>query len=457
MKNLAIIGICIFIFGIFSCADEPDIEISVNPVDYNEFWELESHSNEAAPDYDIVFPQDKVLRVDITIENDSWNTMQKDLSTNLSSGGPGGGPGGGMDVDSDFTPVWVPCLISFNDKEWNKVGIRYKGNSSLSSVYQSSIDKYSFKLDFDEFEDDYPEIKNQRFYGFKQLNLNNNFIDYSEMHEKVAPELFREFGVPAPQTSFVAVYINKGSGSEYFGLYTLVEEVDDTMIETQFSWSSDNLYKPEGTGATFANGSFNTSDMYKKTNEDTGDYSDVEALYNAINSTNRVSNVDLWKQELESVFDVDIFLKWLAVNTTIQNWDTYGKMSHNYYLYNNPESNKLQWIPWDNNEAFGDGKGSTASIDLSDIGTSWPLINYIMSNEEYKLIYKGYLSSFISEVFSSEKMDEKYNGYYNLIKEYVVSENSPYSFTSASYFESEVEFLKQHVSTRKNVVDAYIN
>jgi spore coat protein CotH len=31
-------------------------------------------------------------------------------------------------------------------------------------------------------------------------------------------------------------------------------------------------------------------------------------------------------------------------------------MTHNFYLYNNPETGKLTWIPWDNNESFTDGK-----------------------------------------------------------------------------------------------------
>jgi hypothetical protein len=34
-----------------------------------------------------------------------------------------------------------------------------------------------FKFDFDQFEDDFPEIKNQRFFGFKQLSLANNHED----------------------------------------------------------------------------------------------------------------------------------------------------------------------------------------------------------------------------------------------------------------------------------------
>jgi len=34
--------------------------------------------------------------------------------------------------------------------------------------------KYPFRLNFDKFEDDYPEIDNQRFYGFDELIFNNN-------------------------------------------------------------------------------------------------------------------------------------------------------------------------------------------------------------------------------------------------------------------------------------------
>ena len=74
----------------------------------------------------------------------------------------------------------------------------------------------------------------------------------------------------------------------------------------------------------------------------------------------RISNAEAWRAGLEAVFDVDGFLNWLAVNTVIQNWDTYGLMSHNYYLYNDPISGLLTWIPWDNNEAFKTGNMRTA-------------------------------------------------------------------------------------------------
>ena len=85
----------------------------------------------------------------------------------------------------------------------------------------------------------------------------------------------------------------------------------------------------------FASGTYNDSDMNIKIDY-TGDYADVESLYDIINSSDRTTNTESWKTDLETVFNVDHFLKWLAANTVMQNWDTYGVMTHNYYLFNSP-------------------------------------------------------------------------------------------------------------------------
>ena len=366
-----------------------------------------------------------------------------------------GRPGESLDFDD---PMFVPCSFYFNDKEWYHVGIRYKGNSSLQSTYSSGIKKFSFKLDFDEFEDDYPAIKNQRFYGFKQLNLKNNYLDKSEMREKVGADLFRQFGLASPQTAFCAVYVDYGSGSKYYGLYTIVEEVDDSVIKTQFADGSGNLYKPDGDAASFASGTYDTSELELKTNEDSANYSDARALYDIINSSLRTSDVETWKDNLESVFNVDLFLKYLAANNVIQNWDTYGNMTHNYYLYNNPANNKLTWIPWDNNEAFQTGnRYSALSFSMSEVGSSWPLIKYIIAQQEYEDVYEAYLQQFIDEIFTTSAMVSTYSTYYDLIKDYVYAEESGYTFISNdSYFDSAVTTLKSHVQTRNNAVNLYL-
>lgn len=457
MKNYNLI-ITILILLVFNACREDNLSIEeeeeiIDLADYAD-WTEATHSNLSEPNYSVVFKQNEVLRFDIKISSENWALMQSDLSSIL--GSSGGRPGQTADVSSD--PMWVPCSFNFNNTEWYNVGIRYKGNSSLKSTYQSGNKKLSFKIDFDEFEEDYPAIKNQRFYGFKQLNLKNNFDDTSLMREKVGADLFRQFGLASSQTAFCVVYVDNGTGPQYYGVYTLVEEVDDTVLDSQFANGSGNLYKPDGTAASFANGSYNASQMELKTNEDSANYSDVKALYDIINSSTRTSDVEAWKTSLESVFNVDVFLKYLAVNNTIQNWDTYGRMTHNYYLYNNPDNSLLTWIPWDNNEAFQVGKQSGAlSFSMSEVGTGWPLINYIIAQPEYEAIYKTYLQKFIDEVFIPANMVSTYSTYYDLLKAYAYAEETGYTFIrNDSDFDQAIAALKTHVQSRNDAVNGFL-
>lgn len=450
MKLFFLSLIALFVLLLPACqSDEPEDDIIPVEIEQEEIdvpgWTEATHSNDVEPNYDLVFPDDQVIRLDITISAANWTAMQSDLDANLgSTQGPGGGGG---TSDLDFTPVWVPCSFVFNGVEWYKVGIRYMGNSTLRNAYRSNTDKYPFKLDFDEFEDTYPAIKNQRFYGFKQLNLSNGYSDASFMREKVAADLFREFGVPAARTSFCTVYLDRGDGAQFLGMYTLVEEVDDSVPDSQFEDVDGNLYKPEGDAATFASGTFDTSEMYLKANEDIGDYADVKALYDVLHSSTRTSNEAQWTSELENILDVDQYLRYLAANTVIQNWDTYGRMTHNYFLYNN--HGKLVWIPWDNNESMQLGKmGGALSLSLSEAGDGWPLIRYVMDVEAYESQYKVYVRTFADEVFEPSKMASLYGQYEALISSYASQENSGFS--------SAVSTLVSHASSRQSAVNAYL-
>ncbi len=135
-----------------------------------------------------------------------------------------------------------------------EVGFRFKGNSSLNFMLEpgTALD-LPFKLDFDEFEDQHPELKNQRFHGFKQLSFANNFQDPSLMREKITSDILRAAGqyVPAAKTAYYRVYTwTGGAGAQYLGLVILpkppIELPDDTLIESQFASDEGNMYKPSG-------------------------------------------------------------------------------------------------------------------------------------------------------------------------------------------------------------------
>ncbi len=485
----------------------------------NESNNKQSHGKLENPNYSVVFPNDKVNRIDIYIEKNNWDTMQVDLmpgkeglhsfpprperkelegaikgfenmndSTRQhpgpngsakgafgmrhpmgkdsiaphNTGRPMGPPPGGMMADSQKKPKSVPCSVYFNNEKWEKVGIRFKGNSSLRASLHTGIKKLSLKLDFDQFEDEYPETKDQRFYGFKQLNLKNNFNDRSFIREKVAADLFTNFGIANPRTSFYQVYVDYGEGPKYFGIYTMVEEVDDTVIKTAFKSDKGNLYKPEGPAATFAEGSFTALEMNKKNNKKTNDYSDVEKLQTILNSSLRLENYELWKSQLNEILDVPVFLKWLAANSVMQNWDTYGSMTHNFYLYNNPDNGLLTWIPWDNNEALQGGRRrSDNSLSLNKTSEDWPLIRYIIDDENWNEEYKRNVAEFTATVFNSDKLFSVYQNYQNLLSDYVTGKNGEkpnYTFLQKdSDFTEAIEQLKQHLKDREKAVHDFLS
>ncbi|WP_159023291.1 CotH kinase family protein [Formosa sp. L2A11] len=438
--------------------EDDSVEIVFDDTDFETTdWTEETHSKSADPDFDEVFEDEAVKRIDLVITEDRWNSMLEDMTSLY---GTFGSRSNSSLNDSDEDPIFVPGEVFYNGIEWYRVGIRFKGNSSLQSSWSAGILKLSFKLDFDEFEDDYPQIDNQRFYGFKKLSLKNNYEDNSMLREKVAADVFRDAGLAMSHTAFYTVYVDHGDGPEYFGVYTLVEEVDDTVIDTQFSDNDGNLYKPDGDGASFAEGSYSEDDLVKKTNEDDADFTDVEELYAALNADNRTTDPEAWRAELESILDTDTFLKYLAVNTVIQNWDTYGRMTHNYYLYNNPDTERLSWIPWDNNEALQDGNGQGAvSIDFSDVSSSsWPLIGYLYADETYKAQYDEYVQETIDDYFSVSKMQSKYATYSSLIEPYATTEMDGYTFlSSSSDFQTAVSQLNSHVSERASIASSYLN
>ena len=452
-----------------SCSDDDDAievvaeeeEVVIDDTDFEATdWTEATHSKAADPNFDEVFEDEAVKRIDIVITETRWQSMLDDMTSLYGAFGVGsGGPGGGL-VDTDEDPIFVPAEVFYNGIEWYRVGVRFKGNSSLQTSWQQGILKLAFKLDFDEFEDDYPQIDNQRFYGFKKLHLKNNYDDKSMMREKVAGDVFRNAGLAGSHTAFFTVYVDHGEGTKYFGVYTMVEDVEDTVLDTHFSDDDGNLYKPDGDAGSFADGSYDEDEYVKKNNEDEADFSDVSSLLSILHADTRTTDTTTWRTNLEAVFDTDVFLKYLAANTVLQNWDTYGRMTHNYYLYNNPDTSKITWIPWDNNEALQLGK-MEGSLPLSFTGlnaSEWPLIGYLYQDAVYKTQYDTYVQEIADGAFNTNTIQSQYATYSALIEPYANTEIDGYTFlNNSSDFQIAVNELNSHVTQRATAVSNYLD
>lgn len=482
-------------------------------------WSEASHGNKANPDYAVVFPQNKVNQITITLTPERWAAMQANMTQlfgaqgtggdgpggprdgrqppgggaplgggvppgnapdgaalppggappsgnapggappgNPPGGAPGGGRGGpgGMGGNTDMTPVnpmWISATLTFNGQTWAHVGIRYKGNSTLTRTWRSGSAKLPLKLDFDQFEEEYPEIKNQRFYGFKQLSLANNVNDASYLRDAISYDILEAAGLVTSETAFYEVLLDHGEGPVSLGLYTVIEVVDDTVIARSFADAGGNIYEADGPAASLAAGTAGqiAASFQKENNTAAADWSDIEALYNVLHAAQRTTAPAAWRASLEAVFDVDTFLEWLALNSVIQDWDTYGAMSHNYYLYHNPATDKLVWISWDHNEALSSGGRGENSLDKAGVNANWPLIRYLLDDDVYRAKYIGYLRSTMTDVFDAKGLAQKADTLAELIRPYVQGEGRGQAFDTA------VTQLKAFIAQRATAVEAFLS
>lgn len=354
----------------------------------------------------VIFPHDQVVDVYIDIEEDVYNLM----------------------TDNAMAEEYVMADITYNGYSFSNIGIRPKGNSSLKSVANSNSDRFSFKVDLDYYIDD------QNFYGITKLNLNNSFSDPTMMAEYLGYEMLAELDADASRTTYVALYIN----NEYKGLYLSVEHVDEAFLIEHYGNANGELYKPDmGIGSDLEYISDNGLDY-------TGLFPENFSSYDNGAVTKLIKSIEEG-YDLESIFNVDSFLKYLAMSTITVHMDSYQSgMFHNYYLYNN--NGVFEWVTWDLNMIFNgfpmsglsDEEATKFLIDEPVIGAmeNYPLLEAIFKNEEYVTRYHEYMEMLIDGYLSEDNFTEKVTTTYEMIKPYV--EIDPTSFYTYDQFEESL-------------------
>ena len=361
--------------------------------------------------------------------------------------------------------------MTINGETVGNVAIRTKGNNSLTSVANSDSDRYSFKLDFDYYDD------NGSYYGLKKLCLNNNYSDNSSMREYISYQIMGEMGLDVPECAYSHITVN----GEEWGLYLAVEPVDEVFLAAHFADATGDLYKPEGMGYTGADLVYNGDDISAytglnlKTNLNSSDGKEILALMQALEDG----------EGLEEVLDVEKALKYIAANVALANFDSYlGMTTHNFYLYE--ENGRFTIIPWDMNLAFGGFGGGEVDIyeptkqsmggfgggdkrkdkqdndavtnatesteaqadannqpQPPDNADMWgmpsmdsgekPLVTTLLENETYRSMYEGYLQELAEKYFTQEYMTELVTKIHDLIAPYV--QNDPTAFCTYEEFE----------------------
>jgi len=350
-----------------------------------------------------IFPQDRVLEVELILSEDAWNAILSDpLAEEYHAGS-----------------------INFDGTRVDDVAIRVKGNSTLNAVARSNSERFSFKVDINRY------VPGQRLRGAKKLNFNNGFKDPTLMREYLGYDLLTRAGMTASRTAFVNLFV----AGRHMGLYTMVEQVDDQFLERHFDDDTGDLYKPEPpAGLLLYRGPTleNYENIRVKNNEDSTDHSAFLSFISILNGERDGA--------LEDIMDVETVLRNLALNVVMVNLDSYLGMGHNFYLYE--RDGQFVDIPWDLNETFGnftcgcDRNGLVNfKIDEPTCGAlnGRPLIAVLLSNPNYRDRYHQMLEDIIEGPASADAMAMRIQSTAQMIRPYVAQD--PTKFFSMEDFE----------------------
>lgn len=128
------------------------------------------------------------------------------------------------------------CSVVIDGEAVTNVGIRGKGNTSLSSVASMDSNRYSFKIEFDQYD------STKTYHGLDKLSLNNIIQDNTYMKDYLTYRMMGEFGVAAPLCSYAYITVN----GQDWGLYLAVEAVEDAFLQRNYGSGYGELYKPDG-------------------------------------------------------------------------------------------------------------------------------------------------------------------------------------------------------------------
>ena len=164
---------------------------------------------------------------------------------------------------------YYPCDVEINGETFYQVGIRPKGNTSLTAIASDpTTDRYSFKLEFDQY------VDGQTCYGLDKLVLNNNYADATNMKEALIYDMYQYFGVDASLYNYAKIYVN----GAYWGVYLALEAVEDSFLLRNYGTENGALYKPDSMNI---GGDLGDMTLPSQGGSDQFDFSQFESLFDA--------------------------------------------------------------------------------------------------------------------------------------------------------------------------------
>ena len=355
-----------------------------------------------------------------------WNRKKADslqeeqvrdgLNSAIMPPGGGGGPGirlqgaqgkrNGLASAAGIEFNYVKGSVEVNGTKLSNVAVRYKGNGTwMGSRFDK---KRSMKVDLNEF------VSEQKYEGLAKLNFHNCVTDAGYMNEVLSYRLYRDAGVPASRTAYARVYVDVPGKhkDEYFGVYSVVENVDSSFTGDHFGTKKGVIFKPvtprpfEYLGESWS--------AYEQTYDPKNDLTEdqkkrVMAFCKLVSQADNAE----FAAKLGDYLDLDNFSRYMAVTAWLATLDSILGIGQNYYVYLHPKTGKLNFIPWDLDHSFGQFfmVGSQEDREKLSIAKPWQgdirFLARVFETEAFQKLYRTRMEEFSKTIFRPDRFVEQ--------------------------------------------------
>ncbi|CEP09735.1 hypothetical protein [Parasitella parasitica] len=261
-------------------------------------------------------------------------------------------------------------------------------------------------------------------FGFKKFKLRAIGYDPSYIRERIAFATLKSVGVPCTEYSYIRVFFNNKPA----GFYGIIETFQDPWLANEFA-NGDKKYKSgylyQGQTFSMTQTEFYPSDLgfygnnltlyslgqYKikagaKDDAAPKDYKELRDFSKFINETTDATSVDEWNAKLET----DGFIRAMAIEDLLGFSDAYMTMADNYYVYSEPDSKRMIYMPADLDTSIGSSiflKSYMLDGNYSNHpGFSLrPLTKKLFANQEFLNKYQGFRLQFTESLINPTVMN----------------------------------------------------
>jgi hypothetical protein len=391
-------------------------------------------SPDAAPEPDLsgeLFKPDEVLEISIELDEAHWDILRYQARTHYDVFA-------GVDCQADVFPnpfTYFPATVTVNGDRIENVGVRKKGFfGSVNPV------KPSLKLNLDHY------VSGQKYSSVEDITLNNGrqpsfgggLFEHLQMTQCLGYKLCRDMGLPASRCNFAHVTVN----GRDMGLYAHVERIREPMLSYHFENGAGYLY--EGNLSDFREGWMGTFEQ--KSHRSTPNPAPLLAAKAAL----ELVDDGEFATAIEAAVDVDQHARFWAMEILIGHSDSYDFNTNNFWVYQDPGTGKLNFMPWGMDWTFR-GQGSLART----VPAGAALSRRMYTTPAMQTRYLAALQDILANGWVEADIIAEVDRMEALLDPYVVDDPETVADESAP-FHNQAQAIRNFVTNRRATAEALI-